>query len=78
MFSVRQKREISQAVQDLLRATGHPELPTGEIRFELKVFGAEGWSWAEIVNNSAVSTPAVNPHNERQDSASRRRTERRT
>lgn len=31
MFSVRQKREISEGVQKLLRDTGHPELPEGEI-----------------------------------------------
>ena len=30
MFSVRQKREIADAVQKILRATNHPELPAGE------------------------------------------------
>lgn len=33
MFSVRQKREIAEQVQKILRATGHPELPEGEISF---------------------------------------------
>jgi len=67
MFSVRQKREISEAVQKALRSTEHHELPEGEIQFCLRVFGAESWSWAEIFNNGAVPNPGVNPHNERQD-----------
>jgi hypothetical protein len=34
MFSVRQKREIAEQVQNILRATSHPEeLPEGEISF---------------------------------------------
>ncbi len=67
MFSVRQKREISDAVQKILRATNHPELPKDEIQFELHVKGAEEWSWADIKNNGAVLNPGVNPHNEMQD-----------
>jgi hypothetical protein len=67
MFSVLQKREISNAVQKILRDTNHPELPEGEIQFHLHVKGAEDWSWADIKNNGAVPTPSVNPHNERQD-----------
>ena len=67
MFSVRQKREIADAVQRILRATKHPELPEGEIQFELTVVGAESWSWAHILNNGAVTIPSVNPWNEKQD-----------
>lgn len=67
MFSVRQKREIAEKVQQILRETGHPELPDGEIQFHLHVSGAQAWSWADIRNNGAVSNPAVNPHNEAQD-----------
>lgn len=67
MFSVRQKREIADAVQGILRATNHPELPEGEISFHLHVDGAESWSWADIRNNGAVPNPGVNPHNEAQD-----------
>lgn len=67
MFSVRQKREISEQVQRILRETAHPELPEGEIPFTLKVQGAAAWSWAKITNNGAVETPEVNSHNERQD-----------
>ena len=67
MFSVKQKREIADAVQKILRATNHPELPTGEIQFHLYVDGAESWSWANIKNNEAVLQASVNPWNEQQD-----------
>lgn len=65
MFSVQQKRDISDAVQKILRATNHPELPVrGDICFTLQVAGAEQWSFANIQNNAAVGDPSVNPHNE--------------
>lgn len=67
MFSIRQKREIADAVQRILRATNHPELPSGEIQFHLHVEGAEDWSWADICNNGSVSNPGVNQWNENQD-----------
>ena len=67
MFSVREKREIAAKIQAILRATNHPELPDGEIRFEIVVYGAENWSWAKIKNNGAETNPAVNPWNELQD-----------
>jgi len=70
MFSVRQKREISDKVQEVLRSTGHRELPDGEIQFKLSVEGAMAWSWANITNNGATVNPSVNPHNEAQDSPS--------
>lgn len=66
MFSVAQKRAISDAVQKILRDTKHPELPPGEIQFLLHVDGAEAWSFADIRNNGAVPNPKVNPWNERQ------------
>lgn len=67
MFSIRQKREIADAVQAILRATNHPELPASEINFALHVDGAEAWSFADIRNNGAVKSPGVNPWNEVQD-----------
>jgi hypothetical protein len=67
MFSVQQKREISDKVQAILRETNHPELPEGEIKFLLHVDGAESWSWADIRNNGSVTNPGVNPWNEMQD-----------
>lgn len=65
MFSVEQKRKISDAVQEILKDTKHPELPETEINFLLHVVGAEAWSWADIRNNGAVTNPTINPHNER-------------
>jgi len=68
MFSVRQKREIAEKVQNILRETAHPELPTaGEIQFKLYVVGSSSWSWADIRNNGAITNPSINPHNEAQD-----------
>ena len=67
MFSVREKRMISEAVQKILRATNHPELPEGEIFFRLEVRGGHMMSWAVIHNNQSVTSPDVNPHNERND-----------
>jgi len=67
MFSVRQKRKIAEEIQNILRATCHPELPCGEITFSLHVEGAETWSFAYIRNNGDIKVPAVNPHNEAQD-----------
>jgi hypothetical protein len=66
MFSMMQKRNIADAVQQILRDTAHPELPEGEIRFHLHVEGAEKWSWADIKNNGAVESPNINSFNERQ------------
>lgn len=67
MFSLRQKRAIADAVQRILRETNHPELPEGEIAFQLHVVGREAWSWADIENNGSVRTPTINPWNEAQD-----------
>ena len=67
MFSVKQKRDIATAIQCILRNTEHPELPEGEIKFQLHVEGAQSWSWADIQNNGAVGNPDVNPWNEAQD-----------
>ena len=64
MFSVDQKRQISEKVQQVLRETKHPELPESEIQFSLHVVGADSWAWADICNNGAVLNPGVNPHNE--------------
>jgi len=66
MFSVKEKREISDAIQKILRATNHPELPKDEIQFELRVSGGEIWSYTYIRNNGAVKNPEANanPWNE--------------
>ncbi len=67
MFSIRQKREISEAVQTILRETMHPELPDGEITFHLRVSGSTNMSWADIQNNGSIPNPDMNLHNELQD-----------
>ena len=64
MFSVKQKREIADKIQKILKETNHPELPKSEISFFLHVNGAEDWSWADIRNNGAVTNPSINPWNE--------------
>ena len=64
MFSVQQKRDISEVIQRELRGTNHPELPGGEITFHLHVVGSTALSWADIRNNGVVTNPSVNPHNE--------------
>jgi len=66
MFSVQQKRDIAEKVQQVLRETSHPELPEGEISFHLHVVGATPMSWADISNNGAITNPSVNPWNELQ------------
>ena len=71
MFSVRQKREIAEAVQKILRDTKHHELPEeSEIEFKLYVQGRNDLSYpcyADIRNNRAVYDPSINSHNEIQD-----------
>ena len=67
MFSVRQKREIADNIQQMLRATNHPELPQCEIQFNLHIIGSTPMSWADIKNNGAVVEPSVNPWNEMMD-----------
>jgi len=66
MFSVDQKRSISDAVQKILRDTNHPELPSGDIDFLLHVEGKDVSCWARIRNNGAIGNAYVNPWNELQ------------
>ncbi len=65
MFSIKQKREISDKIQKILKETNHPELPKGEIKFLIHINGAESWSWADIKNNAVVINPTINPWNEK-------------
>ena len=67
MFSIQQKRDIANRIQNILRCTQHPELPEGEIQFLIHIDGAESWSWADIRNNGAVLNAGFNIHNEMQD-----------
>ena len=59
MFSPELKKEISDAVQEILQNTKHGELPIGEVNFLLHVDGAESWSWANIKNNGSVNESGV-------------------
>ena len=59
MFSVKEKQQIAEKVQQILRDTNHPELSEGEINFTLFVEGAEDWSWADIKNNGAIIVDAL-------------------
>lgn len=68
MFSVRQKREIAEKIQHILKEMNHPELPKiGEVYFRIDIRGTESWSYAIIDNNASVLNPGINPHNEMQD-----------
>lgn len=64
MFSVQQKREIADKVQQILRETNHPELPEGEIQFYLHIKDTKSWAWTKIKNNGSVWSK---PLNEAQD-----------
>ena len=59
MFSTKQKREIADKIQKILRGTNHPELPHGEISFLLHVDGYDSESWADIKNNGAFTESQV-------------------
>ena len=67
MFSLDQKKEISEAVEKVLLSFNHPEMPTENPDFTLSIKGKESWSWAEIKPNwtfGEENKPGVNPHNE--------------
>lgn len=66
MFSVNQKRYISNEIQKILRNTNHSELPETEINFQIHIKGAENWSWADIKNNGDCQNPSINEWNEKQ------------
>lgn len=71
MFSMRQKREIADEIQKILRKTNHPELPEEEIKFNIYIEGKEEWSFANIKNNASVTNPGINVWNELQDKEKR-------
>ena len=67
MFSTKTKRLISDAVQQILRATNNTELPPGEITFHLHVDGDDpNMSWADIRNNGAIPDFPVLPDESQQ------------
>lgn len=54
MFSDVQKFQIARQIQNILKNTEHPELPLGEIDFDIKVYGDEPKSYSRIRNNGRV------------------------
>jgi hypothetical protein len=57
MFSEKLKGLISVAVQGILKATKHSELPEGEVTFILHVDGKTPMSWANITNKNGRYQP---------------------
>ena len=69
MFSKAEKNKIAGEIERLLLSFNHPEMPTENPDFTLKVSGKSVLSWAEIKPNwqyDKSNPPAVNPWNERQ------------
>lgn len=67
MFSFKEKQAISCAIEALLLALNHPEMPKEKPKFHLHVEGKESWSWADIEPNwtfTGENQPSVNPFNE--------------
>ena len=64
MFSIQEKRKISEAVEKVLLELGHPEMPLDKPLFILKVQGKEEWSYATILPNWSVTGDGANTWNE--------------
>src|SRR6266568_1123801 len=66
MFSRKEKIKIAKAIEDILREINHPEMDISHIRFQLHIFGAHPWSYANIheVRKDDTRTEDPNPWNE--------------
>ena len=68
MFSVEEKQLISKKIEEIIKATNHPELDIDNIRFSINIKGKESWSWADIVDPKTAEekfgTKLINPWNE--------------
>lgn len=68
MFSITEKRKIAEAVEKLILALDHPEMPKSKPSFRLHIDGAESWSFADIEPNwvfdDGQKQAGVNPWNE--------------
>lgn len=51
MFSREEKTFLAGEIEKLILGLDHPEMPKLRPRFQLKVLGAESWSWADILPN---------------------------
>lgn len=69
MFSVAEKRQIAEKLEEVLLSLNHPEMPTEKPKFRLHIDGKAAWSWADIEPNwvfdDGHKTPQINPFNER-------------
>lgn len=67
MFSMNQKKTISEAVEKVILSFKHPEMPTEKPEFHLHIKGKESWSWADIEPNWHFEDkePGINEFNER-------------
>ena len=68
MFSMQQKKEIAQKIEELLLSFNHPEMPKEKPKFKIHIDGKESWSWADIEPNWIFENkePDINPFNEMQ------------
>lgn len=66
MFSISEKKQISEKIEALLLSFNHPEMPTEKPSFKIHIDGKESWSWADIEPNWTYENkePGVNPWNE--------------
>lgn len=70
MFSVSQKRELAQIIEDWLIALNHPEMPKAKPHFTLHIEGIGAENFANILPNWMVDEDRArrhaNPFNEKQ------------
>jgi hypothetical protein len=52
MFSVAEKKYLAAEIGKLIAGLNHPEMGDGPPRFRIMVWGAESWSWADILDNA--------------------------
>ncbi len=67
MFSMEQKKKIAAEIEKLLLSFNHPEMPTANPSFHLRIDGKQGWNFADIDPNWTFDSQqkmGVNPHNE--------------
>ena len=67
MFSMAEKRHISDVLEKTLLELKHPEMPSEKPMFTLHVDGKESWSFADIQPNWTFddkNKPGVNMWNE--------------
>ena len=68
MFSMAEKRKISEEVEKLLLSFEHPEMPKEKVKFMLHVQGRANLSWANIEPNwvfdDGIKVKGINTWNE--------------